>query len=101
PSCATPITEPRKAASVEPPGSPFCAPAGTANTAATSAARARRRTAARYRRREPPPVCLQDGGFAEQRLHLGIEVGDRGDAVVGAELERLRARGRLQREYDL
>ena len=48
----------------------------------------------------PAETALQNGGFAEQRLHLGIEVRHRRDQVVRPELERLRPFRGLEREDD-
>src|SRR4029079_1952391 len=46
------------------------------------------------------PAASRHGGFAEERLHLGVEVRNRGDAILRAELERARGFGRVARERD-
>src|SRR5206468_2132329 len=59
----------------------------------------------RHDRRLTPVTALRDTalcdcGFAEERLHLGKEIGLRLDAVVGAQGERRFALRRLDRDDD-
>src|SRR5581483_3353202 len=67
------------------------APAGAAPRTPAPAGAARRASAGRS----------GDGGLAEERLHLGVEVGHRAHAVAGPELEHARPVRGLEREHHL